>query len=136
MDIGPGGKFTSRKWTLKDLKAIVGKWQTSMFDAGGWNALFIENHDQPRSVTRWACDEPEFRVAAAKMLATFVGLQSGTPYIYQGQELGMANSPMDWGRREYKDIETQNMWTRYVPILSLLILAEAERCQRPGTIWG
>lgn len=112
MDIGAGGKFTTKKWALKDLKAIVGKWQTSMYDAGGWNALFVENHDQPRSVTRWACDEPQFRAAAAKMLATFVGLQSGTPYIYQGQELGMANSPMHWERKEYKDIETQNMWTR------------------------
>ncbi|KFY00337.1 hypothetical protein V490_01403 [Pseudogymnoascus sp. VKM F-3557] len=110
MDNGAGGKFEEQKWELSDLKNIVEKWQTRLYEEGGWNASFIENHDQGRSVSRFASDEPQFRVYAAKMLATFIALQSGTLFVYQGQELGMANIPKDWGIEEYKDVETQNYW--------------------------
>ncbi|KFY48905.1 hypothetical protein V495_00920 [Pseudogymnoascus sp. VKM F-4514 (FW-929)] len=110
MDNGAGGKFEEQKWELSDLKTIVEKWQTRLYEEGGWNASFIENHDQGRSVSRFASDEPQFRVYAAKMLATFIALQSGTLFVYQGQELGMANIPKDWGIEEYKDVETQNYW--------------------------
>ncbi|KAF2792114.1 glycoside hydrolase family 13 protein [Melanomma pulvis-pyrius CBS 109.77] len=110
IDNGPSGKFARHEWGLLELKRIVEKWQTLMFQRGGWNALFLENHDQPRSVSRFASDDPRYRAYAAKMLATFIALQSGTLFIYQGQELGMANIPKDWDIKEYKDVETQNMW--------------------------
>lgn len=112
MDNGAGGKFEKQNWELIDLKNIVEKWQTRLYEEGGWNALFLENHDQGRSVSRFASDEPQFRVYAAKMLATFIALQSGTLFVYQGQEIGMANMPKDWSIEEYKDIETQNYWKR------------------------
>ena len=82
----------------------------------GWNALFLENHDQSRSVSRFTRHRPEHRTLAAKMLATFIGLQSGTLFIYQGQELGMRNLPRDWSIDEYRDIETQNFYKECVPI--------------------
>lgn len=112
MDIAPSGKFTKHDWKLKELKDIVNKWQTYMQERDGWNALFLENHDQPRSISRFASDKPEFRVYTAKMLATFYALQRGTVYLYQGQEIGMANVPKTWGIEEYKDIETLNHWNQ------------------------
>lgn len=81
-----------------------------MYDNGGWNALYLENHDQARTVSRWGSDKPELRQAAAKMFATFLGLQSGTLFLYQGQELGMSNIPSDWGMEEFRDLETLNHW--------------------------
>lgn len=113
VDVGPGGKLSPREWSLADIKAIIHKWQTCMYDNGGWNALFLENHDQSRSVTRFTSHRPETRAAAAKMLATLIGLQSGTLFVYQGQELGMANLPKDWEIDEYKDFETQNLYRLY-----------------------
>lgn len=112
IDVGGDDKFIRRKWDLITLKHIVEKWQTLMHENDGWNTLFLENHDQARSVSRFVSAEPEHRLVAAKMLATFVVLQSGTLYVYQGQELGMANIPKHWDIEEYKDIETQNMWKR------------------------
>lgn len=76
----------------------------------GWNALYVENHDQPRSISRFASDAPQFRKLSAKMLATFLALQSGTPYVYQGQEIGQVNVPRSWGLDKYRDIETLNHW--------------------------
>ncbi|BAE65811.1 unnamed protein product [Aspergillus oryzae RIB40] len=110
LDHGPGGKFTSRKWELHELKTIVSRWQTFMHENNGWNTLYLENHDQPRIVSRFGSDEPEYRVPSAKMLATFLGFQSGTLFIYQGQELGMPNVPKHWGINQYRDIETLNHW--------------------------
>ncbi len=99
-----------QKWDLKplpmkELKRVVAKWQTEL--AGqGWNSLFWENHDLPRIVSRWGNDG-EYREKSAMMLATILfGLQ-GTPYIYQGQELGMTNAP--YTLEEYRDIEIRNM---------------------------
>ncbi|KAJ5158365.1 CAZyme family GH13 [Penicillium coprophilum] len=110
LDHGAEGKFTSGQWKMQDLKAIVSKWQTSMHENNGWNALYLENHDQPRTVSRFASDKFEDRTRSAKMLATFMGFQSGTVFIYQGQELGMPNVPTSWTIEEYRDIETLNHW--------------------------
>jgi glycosidase len=110
IDIGRGGKFKPHQWNLKNLKSCVKEWQTFMYENAGWNAIFSENHDQSRTVSRFTSDLPQHRCYAAKMLATWLGFQSGTIYIYQGQELGMKNMPADWGIEEYKDIETQNFW--------------------------
>lgn len=83
-----------------------------MYDNNGWNALYLENHDQPRSVSRFAHDDPKHRVASAKLLALFLGFQSGTPFIYQGQELGMINlqPEQEWSIGDYKDVELLNHW--------------------------
>jgi glycosidase len=92
------------------LKTIVSKWQTFMIENDGWNSLYLENHDQSRTVSRWGSDLPEFRAACSKMFATFLVLQSGTPFVYQGQEIGMINIPLSRPISEYKDIETINAW--------------------------
>lgn len=110
MDHALGGKFTPRPWEMSKLKEIVSRWQYFMIDNDGWNALYLENHDQSRSVSRWGSDLPEFRVACAKMFATFLALQCGTVFVYQGQELGMTNIPKDRDVSEYRDLETLNWW--------------------------
>lgn len=81
-----------------------------MLDNDCWNALYLENHDQPRIVSRFGSDEPENRALSAKMLAIFLGFQSGTIFIYQGQELGMPNVPKHWKIDQYRDIETLKHW--------------------------
>lgn len=110
IDHGKGGKFSPQDWQMSELKSIVNKWQKFMYENGGWNALYLENHDQARTISRWGSDKPEFRQAAAKMFATFLGLQSGTLFLYQGQELGMSNIPSDWEMEEFHDLETLNHW--------------------------
>ncbi|KAJ8100138.1 glycoside hydrolase superfamily [Lipomyces tetrasporus] len=114
MDISPVGRYFPRKWKLSELKRIVNKWETYMYEHHGWNALYLENHDQGRSVSRFASDKPEFRAHAAKMLATFLGLQSGSVFVYEGQELGMANMPKSWGIDKLKDLESINFYTELV----------------------
>ena len=110
LDHGPEGKFSAGSWSLGQLKTAVEKWQRFMYDNDGWNALYLENHDQPRSINRFACSCDKHGESSAKMLAMFLGLQAGTPFIYQGQELGVINVPSEWPIEEYKDIETQNHW--------------------------
>lgn len=109
IDHGEDGKFYStRKWPLSDLHHITDKWQRFMQTNNGWNAIYLENHDQPRSVSRYASDAPQFRTVAAKMIATFLSFQQGTLFIYQGQELGLRNVPKSWDISRYKDIESIN----------------------------
>lgn len=110
MDQGDRGKFSPREWKMSTLKDIVSKWQTFMIENDGWNALYLENHDQSRTVSRWGSDLPEYRVVSAKMFATFMALQSGTVFVYQGQELGMVNVPLSRDISEYKDLETLQAW--------------------------
>jgi len=110
LDSGPGGKWTPRKFEVKALKPVVNKWQTFMLDNNGWNALYMENHDQGRTVSRYASDAPEFRTLSSKMIGTHLALQSGTVFVFQGQELAMANVPRDWPMSKYKDIECVNHW--------------------------
>ena len=100
------------KWDLKpldllDLKKTLSKWQIEL-DGTGWNSLFWNNHDVPRIVSRWGNDK-EYRVESAKMLATLLHGMKGTPYIYQGEELGMTNIKFD-DLSDYKDIESLNMY--------------------------
>ncbi|CEJ81705.1 Putative Glycoside hydrolase family 13 [[Torrubiella] hemipterigena] len=110
IDHGPGGKFSPRSWKLTDLKATTAKWQRFMYDNNGWNALYLENHDQPRSISRFASDLPEHRENSAKLIALFMGFQAGTPFIYQGQEIGMTNVPKGWPMDEYQDVDCLNHW--------------------------
>lgn len=115
IDHGTYDKFEPGNWKLTDLKSFFNRWQTFMYENGGWNALYWENHDQPRCIDRYTHAKEEHRLEASKMLATTLALQSGTPFIYQGQELGMRNVPIEWGMEEYKDIDCLNHWHGYVP---------------------
>jgi glycosidase len=111
LDNGTSSKYdTDQSFTVRSLKDIVNKWQNFMFENAGWNALYMENHDQGRSISRYASDSPELRVISSKMLATHLALQSGTVFIYQGQELAQINVPRDWPVEIYKDIECVNHW--------------------------
>jgi glycosidase len=104
-----GSRWGTTTWTVSDMRIIVAIWQTAMKKGGGWNSIFIENHDIPRSVSRY-CDDSteELRQLGAKLLALMQTTLSGTLYIYQGEELGMKNFPLAWPPEEYKDIESQN----------------------------
>lgn len=107
VDLGQGAhhKYQYQPWKLPDLKAIVTKWQQFIEGTDGWTTAFCENHDQGRSITRFASDAPEYRALSAKLLALFMCTLTGTLFIYQGQEIGMVNIPQDWPIEEYKDIE-------------------------------
>ena len=105
LDVRPGGA----KWDVVDLplpalKGCLAAWQVGLADVG-WNSLYWNNHDQPRAVTRFGDDGPEHRVSSAKTLGTVLHLHRGTPYVYQGEELGMTNASFtEIG--EYLDIES------------------------------
>ncbi len=88
------GKWTTRKMDLRNLKKILTRWQKGLQDIA-WNSLYWENHDQPRSVSRFGNDSDEYREISAKMLATCIHMMQGTPYVYQGEELGMTNCPFN-----------------------------------------
>ena len=107
LDQQPGGE----KWDLKplylpDLKACMAAWQECLADEG-WNSLFMNNHDLPRVVSRWGNDK-EYRVESAKMLATYLHGLQGTPYIYQGEEIGMTNIRLPL--EQYVDLEIHNLY--------------------------
>ncbi|MDT0309563.1 alpha-glucosidase [Streptomyces sp. DSM 44917] len=106
LDAGPGGKFDPRPLRLTDLKASLARWQTGLNETG-WNSLYWNNHDQPRVVSRFGDDSPAHRVRSATLLATVLHLHRGTPYVYQGEELGMANAPFA-AIEDFRDIESLN----------------------------
>lgn len=114
IDHGQFDKFVPGNWKLTDLKRMFENWQVFMYENDGWNALYWENHDQPRSIDRYTGAKPEYTNAAGKMLATVLSMMSGTPFIYQGQELGMRNVPKEWPMEEYKDIDCLNHWEGWV----------------------
>jgi oligo-1,6-glucosidase len=104
-------KWEVRPLQLRDLKASLGRWQVGLQKVG-WNSLYWDNHDQPRAVSRFG-DDGEFREQAATMLATVLHLHRGTPYVYQGDELGMTNAP--FARVEdFRDIESLNHYAAAV----------------------
>jgi oligo-1,6-glucosidase len=105
-------KFDVRPLRLTDLKASLGRWQAGLAEVG-WNSLYWNNHDQPRVVSRFGDDGPEYRVRSAKLLATVLHLHRGTPYIYQGEELGMTNAPFA-SVRDVVDIEARNHYAQAV----------------------
>jgi oligo-1,6-glucosidase len=106
-----GSKWRSHPLDLRDLKASFGRWQTGLAETG-WNSLYWNNHDQPRIVSRWG-DDGEHRVRSAKALGTLLHLHHGTPYVYQGEELGMTNAP--FARiDDFRDIESLNHYAEAV----------------------
>jgi oligo-1,6-glucosidase len=96
---------------LTALKAVFGRWQAGLADVG-WNSLYWNNHDQPRVVSRFG-DDGLFRVESAKMLGTVLHLHRGTPYVYQGEELGMTNAPFD-SIDDFRDIEALGQYAQAV----------------------
>ncbi|OAL36408.1 hypothetical protein AYO20_04304 [Fonsecaea nubica] len=111
MDVKPGGiKWDHQDFDPRNLKHIVSKWQSFMLQNAGWNAVFMENHDQGRTVSRYCDDSDAYRTKSAKLLAAHMGLLSGTIFVYQGQEMAQINVPENWGMDEYKDIEELNHW--------------------------
>lgn len=101
------GKWNVVPWNLLELKKIISNWQT-VLHRRGWNANYLCNHDQPRSVSRFGNDMV-YRVPSAKMLATFIHTLEGTPYIYQGEEIGMTNIAFE-SIDDYRDVETLNYY--------------------------
>ncbi len=109
IDSAPGGiKWDVIPLSLPALKANLALWQDTLADVG-WNSLYFENHDQPRSVSRFGDDSAEFRVASAKTLATTLHLLKGTPYVYQGQELGLTNAGFT-AIEQYDDLESTRFY--------------------------
>jgi oligo-1,6-glucosidase len=126
-------KYDLRPLKLAALKASMAAWQTGL--AGrGWNSLYFGNHDQPRSLSRFG-DDGEHRVASAKTLATVLHLHQGTPYVYQGDELGMANAPFA-AIADYRDIQALNFYAeaaaRADADLPALLLAMARMSRDQG----
>lgn len=106
-------RLTLHQWTPKDIREIVTKYQRLMLERDGWNSVFIENHDNPRSVSRYTDDSDQYRALSAKLLCLMQTTLSGTLYVYQGEELGMRNLRPEVSPEEYKDIESINYWKKY-----------------------
>ncbi len=102
------GKWTTKKMDLRDMKEVLTRWQKGLQDVA-WNSLYWENHDQPRSVSRFGNDSDEYREISAKMLATCLHMMQGTPYVYQGQELGMTNCPFNT-LENFRDLDSINAY--------------------------
>ncbi len=115
MDVGNGqnGKWTDRRYSLLDMKRVVTRWQEGLYGRA-WNSQYLGNHDQPRCVSRWGDDTtPLYWEKSAKMLCTFLHMLQGTPYVYQGDELGMTNVRLN-DLSEARDVEIFNAYRMYV----------------------
>jgi oligo-1,6-glucosidase len=116
LDQGPGGKFDLRPLPLPLLKGTLARWQEALA-ARGWNSLYLSNHDQPRSVSRFGDGRPAWRARSAKALATVLHLHRGTPFVYQGEELGMPNHPFP-NLDAFRDVESTN-YVRFARTIGL-----------------
>ncbi|GAA2967445.1 hypothetical protein C5L28_001943 [Lentilactobacillus parakefiri] len=106
------GKWDDTPVKVPELKQALSPWQTAL-DGKGWNSLYWNNHDQPRAVSRFATDNPKYRVLAAKMLGTTLHMMQGTPFVYEGEELGMPN--VHYTRLDqYEDLESINAYHELV----------------------
>ena len=128
-------RWDVRPLRLRDLKAVLGRWQAGLARVG-WNSLYWNNHDQPRVVSRFGNDG-EHRVRSAKMLGTVLHLHRGTPYIYQGEELGMTNAPFA-SIDDFRDIQTLNHYAEAVgmgadpeTVLAMLRLSSRDNAHTP-----
>ncbi|WP_028402330.1 alpha,alpha-phosphotrehalase [Ectobacillus panaciterrae] len=108
VDYPNGEKWKKADFDFLQLKDIMSNWQIGMHEGGGWNAIFWCNHDQPRVVSRFGNDTT-YRNVSAKMLATALHMLQGTPYIYQGEEIGMTNPGFEH-IKQYRDVETLNIY--------------------------
>ena len=106
------GKWTDKKLYLPDLKKVLNRWEKGL-EGVAWNSLYWDNHDQPRVVSRWGNDSDQYRELSAKMLATCLHMMEGTPYVYQGEELGMTNMHFT-DISQCDDIEEKNIYVDLV----------------------
>lgn len=111
VDSGPMGKWDLKPMKLTDFKSVMTKWQKDL-EGKAWNSLYLNNHDQPRVVSRFGNDK-QYRIESAKMLGTVLHMMQGTPYIYQGEELGMTNVRFE-SIDDYNDVEIKNMYREKV----------------------
>jgi oligo-1,6-glucosidase len=135
LDHGPDSKFDNVTLDLVELKRSLGRWQSGLAKSG-WNSLYLGNHDQPRSVSRFGNDG-EFCVESATMLATILHLHRGTPYIYQGDEIGMTNAGFT-SIEQYQDIESVNWFAESIaagaepePLLESLRFRSRDNARTP-----
>lgn len=113
VDVGQGPyKFqtTPFNWKLLEFKDAIARTQDIVIGTDSWTTAFLENHDQARAVSRYGSDEPALREATARMLSLMLATLTGTLFVYQGQEIGMANAPLDWPIEEYKDLDSLNYY--------------------------
>lgn len=108
VDYPNGQKWELMPYDFEMLKKLFSDWQTGMQQGGGWSALFFNNHDQPRAISRFL-DDGQYHGESAKLLATTLHGLQGTPYIFQGEEIGMAN-PQWADIEEFRDVESLNMY--------------------------
>ncbi|NMO96564.1 alpha,alpha-phosphotrehalase [Paenibacillus lemnae] len=108
VDYPNGQKWELMPYDFEELKRVLSRWQIGMYEGGGWNALFWNNHDQPRALTRFT-DDRRYRKESAKLLATTVHGLQGTPYVYQGEEIGMPDPKWN-DMNEFRDVESRNMY--------------------------
>ncbi len=108
----PLGKWSDHGAPLADVRRILNKWQLAL-QGKAWGTVYLGNHDQPRQVSRYGNDSELFRARSAKMLATMIHMMRGTPYVYQGEELGMTN-PYYTRLDQYEDVEVFNAWKQWV----------------------
>lgn len=111
LDHGPGGKWDPRPLERTDLTRTLARWQDGLAERG-WNTLYLSNHDQPRHLSRFR-PPPDDRAVAAKAIATMLHLQRGTPFVYQGEELGLTNAPIATAD-DLLDIESRNHYLEAV----------------------
>lgn len=109
---GEQGKWTPQEWNLTELKEILSEWQYTLNDVG-WNSLYWSNHDQPRAISRFGNDSKKYREISGKMLAICLHFHKGTPYIYQGEEIGMIN-PYFKKISDYRDTEVINNYKQLI----------------------
>ena len=109
LDCDENGKYAKNRVKLTDLKEVMTKWQDTMHECDGWNSLYWSNHDQARAVSRFGNESEPYRVKSAKMLGTILHMMQGTPYIYEGEELGMTNAHFE-SIDEYKDVEALDIF--------------------------
>lgn len=108
VDYKNNNKWEIKSFDLIDLKSVLNDWQIKMCENNAWNALFFNNHDQPRAVSRF-CDDKKYHYESATMLATLTHMMRGTPYIYQGEEIGMTNACFS-DINQYRDVESKNFY--------------------------
>ena len=106
------GKWSDHGAPLDEVRAVLNRWQTEL-QGKAWNTMHMSNHDQPRQVSRFGNDSPLWRVKSAKMLGTLLHMMRGTPYVYQGEELGMTNIYFS-DLSQYRDVEVFNAWKQWV----------------------
>lgn len=138
LDYNENGKYAPNRVYLPDLKRVMGEWQDKMHACNGWNSLYWSNHDQARAVSRFGNDAPAWRAKSAKMLGTVLHLMQGTPYVYEGEEIGMTNAGFT-SIEQYRDLEALDTFRDFIErkgfsakdTLALLALKSRDNARTP-----